>query len=102
MDVWVLAVSFSTISIFVVAVFFHKDNDYKPRPRYVKPANQYFNILAVVGSLCWLSFMVEHVLNMVSLVGVITGVSDVCLAVLIISVGNSFPGTWLLTQTCWW
>lgn len=75
----------------MIAVFYHDDN-YKPNPRYVTLSNQYYNILAVFGSLCWLSFMVEHVLNIVNLIGVVTGISQVGLAIGIIAIGNCFPG----------
>lgn len=45
----------------------------------------------------WLSVLVEHVLNIVNLIGVLTGISEVFLGVVVVSIGNSFAGSSRLT-----
>jgi Ca2+/Na+ antiporter len=36
--------------------------------------------------------LVEHVLNIVDLIGILTGISEVFLGVVVVAIGNSFAG----------
>ncbi len=36
--------------------------------------------------------MIQHILNIVDLIGIISGISEVFLGIGIIAIGNSFPG----------
>lgn len=58
----------------------------KPTPR------SYFNLLAIIGSISWISVVIHYILNIVSLIGLISGLPQLFLGLLIVGVGNAFPG----------
>lgn len=88
LPMWLLGLVLACIATIVLCMFYKasEDNAYKPTPRF------FFNLLAILGSVSWLSFIISIVISIVTFLGFLSGLPKIFFGVFVLACGNSFTG----------